>query len=125
MNRAELDKRLRDLGLYSEYYMRKELKPLAELLDCNASLNCILTGVHDANRKLLAVTDRELLVIFTGALANGEVKVISRKAVTSWNFEKKFFMPAVEFTAEGETYRFTNTQRGRRELFEWAMNQPL
>ena len=79
----------------------------------------------DANRKLLAVTDKELLVIFSGALANGEVKVISRKAVTSWNFEKKFFMPAVEFTAEGETYRFTNTQRGRRELFEWAMNQPL
>ena len=125
MNRADLDKRLRELGIYSEYYMRKELKPLAELLDCDSSLNCILTGVHDANRKLLAVTDRELIIIFTGMLANGGVTVISRRAVTSWNFEKKLFMPAVEFTAEGKTYRFTNTQRGRRELFEWAMSRPL
>ena len=73
MNRNDLDKRLRELSIYSEFYLRKELKSLAQLLEDGEQLNCILTGVHEANRKMLAVTDRRLLLIFATALGGGEL----------------------------------------------------
>ena len=126
MNRASLDNRLRELGIYSEFYFRKELKALAQLLDEDEQLNCILTGVHEANRKMLAVTDQRLLVIFAGALAAGDITVIRRSAVTDWSFDKKLLFSTVSFTtAEGRTFTFTNTQGSLKELFLWAMERPL
>ncbi len=126
MNRNDLDKRLRELGIYSDFYMRRELKALPQLLQEGEQLNCILTGVHDAERKMLAVTDRRLIVIFAAALSAGDVKVIPREAVGDWHFEKKLLFSSVRFsTQSGTEFVFTNTQGSLRDLFEWAMQQPV
>ena len=103
MNRNDLDKRLRELGIYSDFYMRKELKPLAQQLQEGEQLNCILTGVHDANRKMLAVTDRRLLLLFTGALAAGELRVIRREGIESWDFDKKLLFSKLRITLKDGT----------------------
>jgi hypothetical protein len=126
MNRNDLDKRLRELGIYSDFYLRKELKPLAQQLQEGEQLNCILTGVHDANRKMLAVTDRRLLLLFTGALAAGELRVIRREGIESWDFDKKLLFSKLRITLkDGTEYVLTNTQGSMKKLFEWAMQQPL
>lgn len=126
MNRNDLDKRLRELEIYSDFFMRKELRPLAQLLEEGEQLNCILTGVHDANRKMLAVTNRRLLLIFTGALAAGEVKVIRRDGVESWDFEKKLLFSKLQLRLkDGNEILLIHTQGSLKALFEWAMKQPL
>lgn len=126
MNRSDLDKRLRDLGIYSDFYLRKELTPLARLLTDGEQLNCILTGVHEANRKMLAVTDRRLFIIFAGALSDKAVTVIRRSAVKDYRFEKKFLFSKLSImTNSGDEFVFTNTQGSMKELFDWAMRQPI
>ena len=126
MNRSVLEKRLRDLGIYSDFYYRKELKPLTQLLEDGEQLNCILTGVHEANRKMLAVTDRRILIIFAGALTDKAVTVIRRSAVKDFQFEKKILFSKLSIrTNNGTEFVFTNTQGSLKELFEWAMRQPL
>ena len=126
MNRNDLDKRLRELGIYSDFYMRRELKALPQLLEEGEQLNCILTGVHEADRKMLAVTDRRLIVIFAAALSPGAIKVIPREAVRDWHFEKKLLFSSVSFsTRSGTAFTFTNTQGSLKDLFEWAMQQPV
>ena len=69
MIRSDLDNRLRELGIYSDFYYRKELKALTQVMGEYERLNCLLTGVHEGNRKMVAVTDRRILIIFAGALA--------------------------------------------------------
>ena len=126
MNRYNLEKRLRELEIYNDFFLRKELKPLAQMLEEGEQLNCILTGVHDANRKMLAVTDRRLLLIFTGALAAGEVKVIRRDGVESWDFEKKLLFSKLRLRLkDGSEILLIHTQGSLKKLFEWAMKQPL
>lgn len=126
MNRNDLEKRLRELGIYSDFYYRKELKALAQLLQEGEELNCILTGVHEAARKMLAVTDRRLLVIFAGTLSAGEITVIPREKLADWQFEKKLLFSSVRIeTTNGELYSFTNTQGSLKALFEWAMQRPI
>ena len=126
MNRSDLEKRLRELGIYSDFYYRKELKALVQLLQEGEELNCILTGVHEAARKMLAVTDRRLLIIFAGALSAGEITVIPREKLADWQFEKKLLFSSVRIETEnGEVYSFTNTQGSLKALFEWAMERPI
>ena len=126
MNRNDLDKRLRELGIYSDFYMRKELKALTQLLEEGEQLNCILTGVHEAARKMLAVTDRRLIVVFAAALSPGDIKVIPREAVGDWQFEKKLLFSSVRIsTKNGTEFTFTNTQGSLKDLFLWAMQQPI
>jgi hypothetical protein len=126
MNKYELEKRLRELGIYSDFFQRKELKSLAQMLKENEQLNCILTGVNNANRKMLAVTDRRILIIFTGALGSGEFKVVKREAVKEYWFHKKLLFSDAGFVTEGgESFSFTNTQGSLRKLYEWAMSRPL
>ena len=60
MIRSDLDNRLRELGIYSDFYYRKELKALMQMLGEYERLNCLLTGVHEGNRKMVAVTDRRM-----------------------------------------------------------------
>lgn len=126
MNRLTLDKRLQELGIYSDFYYRKELKPLAQVLDDREQLNCVLTGVHEGNRKLLAITDRRIIILFAGALAARAVTVIRRSAVTACRFEKKFLFSKVCIsTANDGDYEFAQTQGSLRDLFEWAMKRPI
>ena len=123
MTRNDLDSRLRELGLYSEYYYRPELKSLRQMLGADEVLNCILTGLHEGNRRMLAVTDRRIFVIFSGALGSGEFKVIKKEGIRSWSFQKKLlFSKAVIETSEGPL-EFRNTQGGAAELFDRAMKE--
>ena len=126
MDRKALDKRLQELSIYSDFYYRKELTALANVIEEGEKLNCVLTGVHEANRKLLAVTDRRLIIIFAGALAAKAVTVIRRSAVKEYRFDKKLLFSKLSFsTTGGELFEFANTQGSLRDLFEWAMRQPL
>ena len=119
MNRKALDKRMQELSIYSDFYYRKELNALAQVLQEGEQLNCILTGVHEGNRKMLAVTDRRLLVLFAGALAAKSVTVIRRDAVKEYRFDKKLLFSSVCIrTDSGTEFVFTNTQGSLKELFE-------
>ena len=125
MTRTDLDNRLRELGIYSDFYYRKELKALMQVLGEYERLNCLLTGVHEGNRKLVAVTDRRILILFT-PFGGGDMKVIRRESVKDWRFEKKFlFSNLIIETNGGATFTFTTTQGKLKDLFQWAMNEPI
>ena len=125
MVRSDLDNRLRELGIYSDFYYRKELKALMQMLGEYERLNCLLTGVHEGNRKMVAVTDRRIIVLFT-ALGGGDVKIIRRESVKTYRFDKKFlFSTLIIETNGGASFTFTNTQGKLKDLFTWAMEQPM
>ena len=125
MIRNDLDNRLRELGIYSDFYYRKELKALMQMLGEYEQLNCLLTGVHEGNRKMVAVTDRRIIVLFT-ALGGGDVKIIRRESVKTYRFDKKFLFSTLTIeTNGGATFVFTNTQGKLKDLFDWAMKEPL
>ena len=125
MQRNDLDNRLRELGIYSDFYYRKELKALMQMLGEYERLNCLLTGVHEGNRKMVAVTDRRIIVLFT-ALGGGDVKIIRRESVKTYRFDKKFLFSTLTVeTNGGATFVFTNTQGKLKDLFEWAMREPI
>ena len=125
MIRNDLDNRLRKLGIYSDFYYRKELKALMQMLGEYEQLNCLLTGVHEGNRKMVAVTDRRIIVLFT-ALGGGDVKIIRRESVKEYRFDKKWLFSTLTIeTNGGATFVFTNTQGKLKDLFDWAMSQPL
>ena len=125
MQRNDLDNRLRELGIYSDFYYRKELKTLMQMLGEYERLNCLLTGVHEGNRKMVAVTDRRIIVLFT-ALGGGDVKIIRRESVKTYRFDKKFLFSTLTIeTNGGATLVFTNTQGKLKDLFDWAMKEPL
>ena len=126
MDRRSLDKRLQELSIYSDFYHRRELNTLAQVLTDNETLNCILTGVHEGNRKMLAITDCNLIILFAGALSSKDVTVIRRSAVSEYRFDKKFLFSRVGFLTEGgAAFEFENTQGSLKDLFEWAMKRPL
>ena len=125
MQRSDLDNRLRELGIYSDFYYRKELKALSQVMGEYERLNCLLTGVHEGNRKMVAVTDRRIIVLFT-ALGGGDVKIIRRESVKEYRFDKKWLFSTLTIeTNGGATFVFTNTQGKLKDLFDWAMKEPL
>ncbi len=125
MIRNDLDNRLRELGIYSDFYYRKELKALMQMLGEYEQLNCLLTGVHEGNRKMVAVTDRRIIILFT-ALGGGDVKIIRRESVKEYRFDRKWLFSTLTITTNGgATFVFTNTQGKLKDLFAWAMSQPL
>ena len=125
MDRKYLDDRLRELGIYSEYYHRLELKTLASMLPYDEKLNCILTGFWEGSRRMVAVTDSRILVIGSGVMVQTQVTVIKRCAVEGWKFTRKFLLSKVEIVTEGKTFVFSQTQGAREKLFNWAMEQPV
>ena len=125
MQRNDLDNRLQELGIYSDFYYRKELKALCGMLGEYERLNCLLTGVHEGNRKMVAVTDRRIVILFT-ALGGGDVKIIRREFIKDWRFEKKLLFSSLTIeTNGGASFTFTNTQGKLKDLFTWAMNEPI
>ena len=125
MIRSDLINRLQELGIYSDFYYRKELKALMQVMGEYERLNCLLTGVHEGNRKMVAVTDRRIIILFT-ALGGGDMKVIRRESVKDWRFEKKFLFSTLTIeTNGGASFTFTNTQGKLRDLFERAMNEHI
>lgn len=126
MERTDIIARLQELNIYNDFFYRKELKALSSLMKDYEQLNCLLTGVHQGNRKMIAVTDRRLLIVFT-ALGAGDVQVIRREAVKSWQFTKTLllFHTLTIQTNGGAQFVFTNTQGHLKKLFAWAMEQPI
>lgn len=125
MNRKTLDRRLQELGIYRSYYYKKELKPLAELMEEDEVLNCLFTGVHEANRKLVAITDRRVIIIFAAVVASGEVVSFPRCYVKNAYYENKLFFPKATISTDDAQYVFTGVQSGQKALFDWAMDRPL
>ena len=123
MEKHTLEKRMAELEIYGDFYFRKELKPLAAMLQPDETLNCILTGVYDGQRRMLAVTDNRIIIILAGALGAGEVKVIKKEAVKGYEFLKKFPFSSVRIDTPQESLLFKNTQGSLKELFEWAMKK--
>jgi len=120
-----LEDRLRELGIYSEYYHRLELKALAAMVPYDEKINCVLTGVYKGTRKLLAVTDARILIVGAGPLVDTNIVVVNRGVVTDWKFNRKFLLSSVTFTAQGTTYTISQTQGAREQLFNSAMEQPV
>lgn len=125
MDKKYLEDRLRELGIYSEYYHRLELKALVAMVPYDETVNCILTGVYEGSRKLLAVTSARILIIGAGPLVDTNIVVINRGAVTDWKFTKKFLLSSVSITAQGKVYTISQTQGRREDLFNWAMQQEV
>lgn len=125
MANSDMDQRLRDLGIYSDYYYRLELKPLSQLLSFDEKLLCVLTGVYEETRQLMAITDYRVIIISAGAVRKGEARIIKRKAVASWNFDKKFLLSSATICTADQTIVFKQTQAKRKELFEKALNSPI
>jgi len=121
----DIDERLRQLGIYSDYYYRLELKPLAKILNFDEKLLCVLTGFHNGSRKMLAVTDWRMIIIGSGVVSGSSGIYIKRKNVKEWKFNKRFLLSSVSFSDGSETYEFRQTQGARKELFESAMNSPV
>lgn len=123
--KEDIMSRLSELGIYSEYYYRLEIKTLARLINNDETLLCVLTGVYGSSRQMLAITDYRIFIIQAGALTAGQVKVIKRKAVKSWSFRKKFLLSSASFSTENETFEFRQTQSARKNLFEKAMQSQI
>ncbi|MDO4938352.1 MAG: hypothetical protein Q4E54_00110 [Lachnospiraceae bacterium] len=123
MEKHSLTGRLQELGIYNDFYMRRELKPLASVLKDSEQINCIITGVNEGNRKLVAITDQRVIIIFSGALASGEIKVINANAVASYGFTKKLLQSSAVIRTSKEEFCFTGTQRSLCDLFNWAMEK--
>jgi hypothetical protein len=125
MDKKYLEDRLRELGIYSDYYHRLELKSLASLLPYDEVVNCIFTGFWQGSRRLVAVTDSRIVVIAAGPLVQTQLTVIKRRAVRSWKFSRKFILSSVEIVTDDGIFTFSQTQAGREKLFNWAMEQPI
>lgn len=125
MDKKYLEDRLRELGIYSDYYHRLELKPLAALLPYDEKVNCILTAFFEGSRRMIAVTDSRIVVVASGVMAQTQMLVIKRKAVRSWRFNKKFLLSSIEIVTDEKTFVFSHTQGAREKLFNWAMEQPI
>ena len=125
MNKNDLNSRLQELGIYNDFYYRREMRPLTQILYDWERVNCIFTGVNQGYRKLVAVTEIRIIIIFAAALGSGEIKVIRRSAVTNYGYEKKLLFGSAFIETESERLDFSNTQRGLKELFDWAMARPI
>lgn len=125
MDKKYLEQRLKDLKIYDKYYYRLELKSLASYLYYDENVNCILTGVYDGMRRLVAVTDARIIIVTAGPMVKTEFLVIKRGAVKSWKFTKRFLFSSFEFRTEKSCFTFSMTQAGREKLLKWAMEQPV
>ena len=97
--------------------------PILDMLEITAG-RC--AALYPGKRAAILGTDRHLILIFAGALGSGGVKVIRRDGVTEYSFEKKLLFSNLRIvTGDGTEYILTNTQGGLKELFEWAMSQPV
>ena len=125
MSKKDIESRLHELGIYSNYYYRIELKALSHILNVDETLNSVVTGVFDGRRRMIAVTDYRIIIVASGAISAGEVTVIRRDAVKSWKFNKKILLSSIEIETSEKTFVFKQTQAGQKNLFTWAMNQPM
>ena len=99
MDKKFLEDRLRELGIYSDYYHRLELKSLAAFLPYDEVVNCPMVQTN--------------------------LTVIKRRAVKGWSFTRKLFLSCFSIETDERTFVFSMTQGAREKLFNWAMEQPV
>lgn len=121
----DIGERLKEIGVYYDYYYRLELKPLSRILNYDEKLLCVLTGCYDGNRKMVAVTDWRVIVVSAGVISESNGFFIKRKNITGWSFNKRLLLSSVSFSDGNRTYEFRQTQAARKELFEAAMKSPV
>lgn len=125
MKKNDINERLSELGIYSDYYYRREIKPLSQLINCDEALNCVFTGVSEGYRKLVAITDFRIIIIGTPTLGSPDIKYIRRSGLKSFVFNKRFLTSSVVFETADSRFEFKQVQRARYKLFNWAMNEPI
>lgn len=122
MEKDYVKRRLTELGIYNDYYYRRELRAVPGVLKEGEQINCVMTGVHEAERKMILITQSRIIVIFAPALGAANVFSIGLGAVTAHTFEKRFLFSTVTICADGKEYRFKAVQAARKALFEQAFS---
>ena len=125
MKKSDIYERLSELGIYGDYYYRKELKVLSDLLNFDETLNCVFTGLYEGYRHLVAVTDYRIFVIGMPTLGKADLKAVRRSGVKSYTFNKRFLVSSVLLETEESKFEFKQVQGARCKLFNWAMEQPI
>lgn len=123
MARNDINNRLSELGIYNDYYYRREIKPLSQIINIDEQINCIFTGVNDGMRRLVAITSYRIIIIGAPTLGQVDMKVIRRGGVKSYSFKKKFLVSSVVIETEESKFEFHQVQAARQKLFNWAMEQ--
>lgn len=115
---------MQELYVYDLYGFRTEIKPLSQLLYPYETINCFATGIHQGKRKMLVVTYYRVLIISTSLGAPADIVEMKRETIEHATYEKRFFLSALSFEVEGNSYHFSMVSRRVLELFVWAINQP-
>jgi hypothetical protein len=121
----EIRERMQELYIYDLYAFRSELKPLSAVLYPYETINCILVGLHNRKRKLLAVTYYRIITISASFGSPAEITQINREHIKNPQYTKRWFISSISFeTEKGESYTFSMVSRRVLDLFVWAVNQP-
>ncbi len=125
-NRDHIVQRMKELYVYDLYGLRRELKPLSQVLYTGEPLNCFATGVMEGLRRLLAVTDSRVIIIGNHIGSPSDIDIIPRNDITEHSATKKLFASSIEFkTSTGAHYVLTAVSRRVLDLFNWALDQPI
>ena len=120
-----LASRLQELGIYNDYYYRLEVKTLEQVLSVDEVVNCVLTGLVDGSRRMVCITDSRIIIVSKHLTSNGDVLIIKRKAVTEYQFIKKFLFSKIVIKYSDKEILIRNTQGKIKKLFEYAMNYKI
>jgi len=122
MDKKSLENRLQQLGIYDEFWNRIELKSLAQLLDSNETLQCLFTGVHEGNRKMVAITDRNVIILTSGLISDGNAVVLKKDAVTDHRYDNGLIFAKAGFSFGDKHWEFVNCQKRMKEMFEKSLH---
>ncbi len=125
MEKRDITERLQELYIYDLYGFKRELKPLAMILNIDETINCMATGIFEGKRRLVCVTDYRVIILFVPAVGIPENTIILRDGIIDYEASEKFFTSTFSFSTKNMNFKFKNTQRRIIDLFLWAMEQPI
>jgi hypothetical protein len=104
----EIRKRLRQLGLESEYGYRAEAKLIPGVLEADEELQRISSGVREGQRWILLLTPRRLLFLAKPTMGDHRSVALPREAIRRVDGKRGVFFARLEIESDAGTYRFTN-----------------
>ena len=125
MEKRDIIERLQELYIYDLYGFKRELKPLAMILNIDETINCMATGIMEGKRRLVCVTNYRVIILFVPVVGIPENTVILREGIVDYSANEKLFTSKFSFSTKDMTFNFINTQRRIIDLFLWAMEQPI
>jgi len=125
MEKRDITERLQELYIYDLYGFKRELKPLAMILNIDETINCMATGIYEGKRRLVCVTDYRVIILFIPVVGIPENTIILRDAIIDYDAREKFFTSTFSFSTKNMNFNFKNTQRRIIDLFLWSMDQPI